>query len=95
MLTLKAHGETGNYSMTQGAYSERQDILREILAPIDPARFTTDEIIQTCSEWLPGCTVDEIIEALRACAQQHLNHATRLLQQTNEGGARGTPGDRE
>jgi hypothetical protein len=52
--------------------------LKALLRGIDTSALTTPEVVDLCERAAPGCTVTEILEALRQVAAEHRQHAAEL-----------------
>ena len=56
----------------------RFDALKAALRPVDTSTMNTAEVVMLCETAVPGCTVEEIIQALRQVAAEHMQEAEEL-----------------
>ncbi len=57
---------------------QRIATLKAALYPIDTSTMSTPSVVDLCEAALPGCTIDEIIQALKECAEEHYAEADAL-----------------
>ena len=61
------------------AQGRRKVDLRDALYGVDTREMTTDEVVAFCSKTVPGCSLEEMIEALRDVGDRHHQEADQLL----------------
>jgi hypothetical protein len=69
---------------TRGFDMTRFDQLKAVLHAVDTSPMTTPEVVLLCEMEVPGCTVDEIIAALRQVGIEQLKEAEQLKRYAAE-----------
>ena len=52
--------------------------LHDILRDLDTTTMSTEEIFDHCTDAVPGCSVEEIAQALHEVGHEHMAHAEQL-----------------
>ena len=55
----------------------RMDALRAVLRPLDTGNMGIRELVTACENAVPDATIDEIVDALRQVAAEHMVEAER------------------
>jgi hypothetical protein len=59
--------------------ADRAFHLKAVLRPLETAAMATHELVDLCERGVPGCSVDEIIAALREVAAEKIAEADELM----------------
>lgn len=61
----------------------RIEKLKAVLRPLETAGMKTADLADLCTREVPGCAIDEIIEALRSVALEHRQEAESILDHSS------------